>query len=439
MKVNKKDLKNSRVQLTVEVPAADMPKYKQAALAEISQNVKVPGFRAGHVPEEKIVEQVGETTIQQEAERKAITSSYTKAIQEAGVMPVSQPKVEVTKAEPLTFTIEFDVYPEVKLGKYKDVKVSVKETKVGKKEIDEVMKQLQEQVKDFKEVSRKAKDGDAVEMDFEGFDKDGNPVPNTKGEKYTLVLGSKQFIPGFEEKLEGAKAGDETEFPITFPKDYHAAEMAGVEFTFKVKVHTVKESVMPEVNEEFVEKITGKKDSVKSLEDEIKKNLELKNYKEDRAKAEEELLKKLAKGAKMDVPASMIEEETAFLLDNVKMGGLQQGMPWEKYLEAMQKTEEEVKKELEGEAGERVKNRLIIQEIIKADEVTVDEVDIEARSAHALSHLKPEDQTKQAADYKAGGKQYEQMRNMMMVEAVFNSYLGKPKRDEHEDCGHDHH
>lgn len=434
MKITQKELKKSKIQLTIVVEEKDLAHARKRAIQEISEQVKIPGFRAGHIPEDTLLQHVGEEMIRGETQKTAITECYQRSFEEVKLHPISQPKLEIVKDEPLTFTLTFDVLPEIKMGKYRDVKVTVKEKKVTEKEIKEIIEKLQEQVPSFKDVQRKAKKDDMLEFDFEGFTLDGLPVPNTKAEKYKLLLGSSQFIPGFEDNLMGISIGEEKSFDITFPKDYHAKEMAGVKYKFKVKAHSIQEKALPEVNEEFVEKITGKKGSVDSLKEEIKKNLEMKKSQEARAKAEEELLEKLAKTADFEVPEILVAEEQEFIIDNIKMGGLERGLPWEKYLEAIKKTEDELKKEVLEDAVKRVKFRLIIQEIIKLDKITADEADVQGRAAHTFSHLKPEQQKSLKDSYQKGGRHYEQIRSAVLVENLFDSFLGKP----HLEVGHVH-
>jgi len=411
MKINKTNLQNSQVEIKVALDATEMKQHEEAALKKLGKKAK-------------------KEELEQETTMSALDASYKKIVTDEKILPVAQPQVNVTKQSPLEFTLIIAVYPEVTLGKYKDVKVKVSQSKATKKEIEDVMKQLQDQVPSFKEVDRKAKKGDFATIDFAGFTLKGEPVPNTEGKDHKLELGAGQFIPGFEENITGLKASEEKTFEITFPKEYQAEEMAGNTYKFTITVKKVEEKATPEINEDFVEKITGKKDSVESLMKEVEMNLNMKKYQENRGKAEEELLAKLNKQIAFDIPEAMVEQEIEFLIDNIKMQGLQQGMPWEKYLEKSGKTEEEVKKEVRKDAEERVRNRIIIQQIIKAEGFLANEVEIQARADARFQQVPKDKQKDHEADYKKGGKAYIQIENIMLVEQVFSMYLGEVQRPE---------
>lgn len=423
MKITKKELKNSLVELHIEFDDKDMKSARTKTIEHFSQSLKIPGFRKGHITETVILQHTGEAEIMAETVKQGLQMGYMKAMKSEKVDPISQPKVEVKKESPLIFTLTVETFPDINLGKYKDIKITPKKSSISKKEIEDVLKELQTKVPSFKEVKRAAKNGDQATIDFEGFTLKDEPVANTKAEKQPLEIGSKNFIPGFEEEIIGLKAGEEKTFKITFPKEYQAKDMAGNTYKFKIYVHSIEEKSVPELNEDFVEKITGKKDSIDSLKKEIEKNLLIKKDQEERKKLEEKVLEELAKKIKFEVPESLISEEQNFLIDNIKMGGLQQGMPWEKYLEAVKKTEEELRKEMKKDAEKRVKYRLIIQAIIKKEKFPIDEKEVHTAAHQSLSRLKPEDQKAQHDSYHPGGKNYEQIKNMFLVNKVFDLFL----------------
>ncbi|MBT4937234.1 trigger factor [Candidatus Peregrinibacteria bacterium] len=423
MKITKKDLKNSSVEFHIELDDKDMKSSRTKAIEHFSQNLKIPGFRKGHITETVILQHTSEAEISEETVKQGLQMAYVKALKKEKIEPISQPKVNIEKKAPLTFKITVETLPQINLGKYKDIKISTKKNSISKKEIDDVLKELQTKVPSFKEVKRAAKNGDQVIIDFEGFTLKDEAVANTKAEKQSLELGSKSLIPGFEEEVEGLKAGEGKTFKITFPKEYQAKDMAGNTYKFKIYIHSVEEKSLPELNEEFVEKITGKKDSIDFLKNEIEKNLLLKKEQEERKELEEKVLEELGKKIKFEVPDVLISEETNFLIDNVKMGGLQQGLPWEKYLEAIKKTEEELRKEMKKDAEKRVKYRLIIQEIVKKENFQVDEKAVHTAAHQSLARLNPEDQKKQHDAYHPGGKNYEQIKNMFLVNKAFDLFI----------------
>lgn len=424
MKYTIKKLKDSKISVSISIEEKDINHARKHAVEKIASEVKVSGFRAGKVPESVLVKQVGADAIQMETENIAISHAYMDFLKESKTLPLDKPEIKITKESPLEFTAEISVKPEIKLGDYRKVVVKKEDIKISKKEIDEVIEDLSKRAPDYKEVTRKAKKEDRLTIDFAGFDLEGNAVPNTSAQDHVIVIGSNTFIPGFEDELIGLKANEDKEFKIKFPENYQAKEMASKEFKFKVTVKKVEESKLSDINEDFVEKITGKKDTVESLRQEIEKNLLIKKERESRVKREEELLEKLLKASnKFEVPQVLVNEETEFILDNLRMQGLQQGLPWENYLKALNKTEEDLKREFKNKAETQVKYRLIIQEIIAVEKIDADDKEVEKRASAELMKHKPEHQKQMASSYAKGGKHFSQIKNMMQVEKVFSSFL----------------
>jgi len=429
MKFTQKKLKNSQLELTVEFSAEDLKKYRQEVIKETSTQVNIPGFRKGHIPENILINQVGADFIEMETKKQAINKSYKKIINENKITPVNQAQIDIKNSDEkkesdiFIYTAIIDVYPEIDLADYKKVKVKLKKPNITKKEIDKVIIELQEQVATYKTVERACKKGDTVIVDFAGYSLKDEPIPNTSAKKQKIELGKKQFIPGFEEEVEKMKANEEKKFKIKFPKDYHEKTMANNEYYFIVTLHEVQEKILDELNDDFVKKITGKKDSIEKLKEDIKKNLENKQNNENRKKAEEEVIKEFLKKIKVDTPLSFINKEKEFLIDNIKLQGLQQGHIWEKYLQLLGKTEEELKKDLEKEAINRVQGRLIVEEIILKENIKVDEKEVEIQSLATYHHDKQRNPKIKIQDYNLGGKQYENIKNILITKKVFDSFI----------------
>jgi trigger factor len=429
MKTEIKKLKNSRVEMKVLLDKKDMEGYRTEVLKKLSKEVKVPGFRpGGNIPEDILIKHIGAEAFAHEISYYALNTSYQKALEKEKMFPLDEPQVTMNEdTEFFSYTISFDIRPEISLGDYKKVKGKVEEPKVTEKEIDAFVTLLQRQVMEYKPVSKKATKGDMVVIDFSGKFPGGEEIPNTKAEKYSLLLGSESFIPGFEDQLEGVKADDSKKIRVTFPADYGEKTLAGKEVDFEVQVHEVKEGILPEVNEDFVEKIIGKKDTVENLRKEIEKNLWEKAYKENRAKAEEKVLQELVKQSSFEIPESVIQETLDFLVDNVKMQGLQQAIPFEQYLQQLGKTEAELRDSLRKDAEERVRYQIVVQEIIHKENIQADSNEVKRRAQIAYERLKDEDKKKHYDAYQEGGRQYFQIQNGLQVEAFFTMYLGEMK------------
>ena len=428
MKISTKKLKNSTVSIDIIMDEKDMKTSRDEAIQHFSQTLKIPGFRKGHITETVVTQHVKEREIEEETRKKALQNAYTTSLKKEKLQPISEPHIQITKDNPLTFSITYEIKPNIDLGSYKDISIEMNKATVEKKEIDKVLKELQNQVPLFNTVQRAIKKGDKAVIDFEGFDLKNKPIPNTKAEKHSLEIGSQSFIPGFEEEIIGLKEKEEKTFEITFPKEYHSKEMAGNKYKFKIYIHSVEEKKLMDLDENFVEKITGEKNSIDSLLKTIELNLAEKKQADVRKEAEKKVLTALSKKIKFELPPSLITQEQRFILDNIKMGGLERGLPWEKYLEQVKKTEEEILKELEGDAKRQVTNRLIIEEIIQKEKLKPDEKIIKRSAKQHLMRLKPEQQQKDKSFYLPGGKYYNQIQNMFLVNKAFDLFITMKKK-----------
>ncbi len=424
MKIQIKKLAKSKVEIEIETTDEQWEKARKTALAKMSQEVKVDGFRKGHVPEKILIEKVGgEHAMEHQIIDILMPKSYSEAINKEKIAVIARPEVEIITQKPLVYKVKVDVYPEVKLPDYKKVNVPLKTEKVAKKEIDAWVENFRKQAAEYREVKRAAKKGDRTEIDFEGFTPDGVPLENTKSKNHPVVLGENTLIPGFEEHVVGMKTGEEKEFSITFPKEYHAKNMAGKKTKFKVKLNKLTESILPELNAEFVQKITGTKKTVDEFRKEIETSLLEKKSKDAQVKRENKWLEEIAKKVKIEIPEVLISEEVEFMIDDLKMQGLQQGLPWEKHLEHMKKTEEELKKEMQKTAEQRVKLRLVAQEIIKEEKIIVEDDEVLKASKVLLAKQPPQNQEKYKEFYKQDGKGFLQLKNQMVFEKMFSKLL----------------
>ena len=266
-----KNLPKSEVEITVTVPEDKLPKYMAKAAEEISKDVKVKGFRPGHVPADVLEGHADKKLIEARAQELAIQDTYVEIVIKEKIQVVSRPKVKIEKESPLVYVVTVAILPEVKVKDHKSIKVPKKEVKVTDKDIEEVLMDLKKRATTYKDVDRAAKKGDRVEVDFEGFDENEKAHENTKSTNHPLILGEQSLIPGFEEELYGLKKGEKKEFHLTFPKDYGKEDFRNKKVKFKAEMKRVEEGMEPILDESFVEKITGQKKSV----DDLKKDIEL--------------------------------------------------------------------------------------------------------------------------------------------------------------------
>jgi trigger factor len=379
------------VQITADQTELDT--YKSKVLNKLKDQVKLAGFRKGHAPLELVEKSLDQNVLQQEFLDEAMTSLYTAAAKNERLRPIAAPKVTLKKFVPFTelaFDAEVSVVSEIVLPDYKKIKVAKEKVSVSKKEVDEVIENLRTRGAERKDVERVAKDSDQVWIDFEGFDQKGVAIERADGKDYPLVIGSNTFIPGFEPELVGKKAGDATEFTLTFPKDYGVKTMQGKKVTFKVKVNKVQEVVKPSVDDEFAKKL-GPFTSVEQLKNDIEK--QLLQDKEDTARRNHEAatLRAIVEKTKVTVPQELIDEQVEMLVREVRQNAIQRGQTYEELLAAEGKTEESYKKEvLVPEATDRVKAGLVLSEIAEKEKLTVESDELDARLAALKAQYRDE-------------------------------------------------
>lgn len=425
MKVTSKKEKNSRIILTVTLDTHEFTKYESQAVKKLAGEIKVDGFRKGNIPESVVRQKAGEATIKQNAMDLALSQTYVKALEQENVNPLSQPEVEIKGIEPFSYTAAVDVYPEVVLalkeGELKKVKLLP--AKVTKKEVKEQIDLLRENLAEKKSVKRAAKKGDTAVIDFNGKDKQGVEQPGMKSEGHPLELGSNQFIPGFEEHIDGLKKGEEKTFEVVFPKDYHAKEYAGKPFDFTVVLQDVMEKTLPKVDAEFVEKLTGEKKSVEDLEKEISDLLVQQKEKENYSKAQQEVFELIGKNTKAEIPALFLTAEVDGIVDNIKMQGLQGGLPWEKHLENMKMTEEELRKDVEKDAEIAILSQLGLQELIKQENIQVTDAEIQEEIDAEIANAPEKDRAKVAHSFEPHHDGRAKVENRLRIRTLFSTLL----------------
>ncbi|MBU0705734.1 trigger factor [Patescibacteria group bacterium] len=428
MKAEIKQLPKSQVELTVTVPYADYIRAEKSALEKISKELKIDGFRSGHIPEEVVREKAGQTTIQSVTLEEIIPVSYASAVKEHNVQVIAQPKVEIKshvqkEGDDFVYAAIVSVMPEVQLGNYKKIKVKRPKVKVTDKELNETLDMIVNRFAEWKNVERPAKTGDRVEVDFEGFDKDGKAISNTASKNHPVILGSKSMVPGFEEALVGVKTGDEKEFDIDFPKEYHAKEMQGKKVTFKVKVGRVEEKLTQELNEAMVEKATGQKQSVDDFKKRVAEDLEREIAQRAQADVDNKVVQEIIKITKAELPESLIEDEIGLLKEERKQAVTRQGLTWEQYLQHIKKTDEDFAKDHHKPAEERLLARLGVNQIIKAEKVEVSADEVEKR-IQEIAAAYPEEQRKKVLEYyKKDSEAYRQLKNNLSADKLINMFV----------------
>ena len=383
MKTKLKNISDVKVELTISLGAEELKAAEQVALTKIAKEVKIEGFRKGKAPLEMVAAQVDPILLNQETLENALSKSVAEAFLKEKVQAINRPEVDVKKFIPgteLEFTATTEIMPKVELGDYKKLGVKKEAAKVSKKEVKETIDRILKNFAEKKKVEREAKNGDEVIIDFLGK-KDGVAFDGGKAEKFPLELGSKSFIPGFEEGLIGKKAGDELSLDLEFPKDYHAKDLAGAKVIFEVKIHEVRENVEPEINEEFLSKL-GDFKTKEEFEKQIEEDLKTQKQAEVDEKFKDEIVKKLAEVSKVPVPEILLEDQKRSIEMDMQQNLMYSGLSLEDYLDRMGKTREEwLEKDVKEAAEMRVKSGLALAELSKVEKVKSDTKELDDRIA----------------------------------------------------------
>jgi trigger factor len=381
MRVLRKDNSTTNIILTVVADASDLAPIKSHVLGHFKHSVKVPGFREGKAPEELVEKYANQQRLLDEFMEHAMNELYRRAIDQEELRPVAAPNVQLKKFVPysdLEFEAETEILGPVKLPNYKTMKLAKKKVEVTAKDIDDVIKSLQARMAERSQTDRAAKDGDELVIDFSGRDKQGKPVPGADGSDYPLILGSKTFIPGFEEELVGVKAGDTKDFEITFPKDYGAEALQNKKVDFSVTVKKVQELKEPKADNDFAAKV-GPFKTVAELKVDIKKQLAEEKQRQANIDYQNQLLKKIAEKTVMEIPNSLVEDEVQRLEDQEKQNLAYRGQTWQEHLKEEGITEEQHRERHRPDALERVKIGLILSEIAQKEGLLVTPEELEIR------------------------------------------------------------
>lgn len=388
-------LEKNMVKLTIEVDAEEFAKGMEAAYEKNKNKISVPGFRKGKVPKQMIEKMYGAGIFYEDAANAIIPKEYQRAAVESGLDIVSQPEIDVTQIEEgknFIFTATVAVRPEVTLGTYKGVEIAKVSTEVTDEDLEAEIKKVQEQNARIINVEdRPVQDKDDTVIDFEGF-MNGVPFAGGKGENYSLTIGSHSFIDTFEEQLIGRKIGEETEVNVTFPEEYHAAELAGKPATFKVTVKEIKSKELPELNDELVQDISEFK-TVDEYKADLKATLEKKKAKDAEVKKENEAIEAAVANAAMEIPEAMIKQQALQMADGYDRNLKQQGISLEQYVKMMGMEIDKFIESIYPEAEKRIKNGLVLDAIAKAEDFTVtdEEVEEEIKNMASMYNMKEDE------------------------------------------------
>lgn len=391
------------IEYTIE--EKDWKKYVDDAFKKVSKDAKVDGFRKGKIPREIYEKKFGKSDLYYNAINDHLNEIYFSIIKDNNLIPIIEPQIDVVETDDNHAKIKFTITtkPEVKISKYKDLGIKKDEVKVTKEEINNEIENLRNRFADLVIKDGKIENGDIAVIDFEGF-VDGKAFDGGKGENYSLTIGSKTFIPGFEESLIGHKSNEDVDVKVKFPDDYQAEELQGKDALFKVKIHEVKTKELPKLDEDFfldlqMEGVNDLDSLKKACSDQIKARKEY----DAENKYTNDVLEKLIENTEVDLPNEVIEDEIDSMMHEYEHNLQAQGMSLDMLYQFTHSDEKALREQFRNDAEKRVKCRYALEEIAKKEKVEVSDKEIEDR----LDELaKAYNLTKEEVETNIGGKDY---------------------------------
>lgn len=371
MSLQVEKLENNTAKLTIEVEASEFDKAIQKAYQKNKNKFNVPGFRKGKVPYAMVEKMYGAAVFYEDAANEVIPEAYAKAAEECELEIVARPEinvVQIEKGKPFIFEAEVTTKPDVKLGKYKGIKVEKADTTVTEEEVNAELDKIKEQNARLVAADDKAvEDGDQTTIDFEGF-VDGVAFEGGKGEDYPLTIGSHSFIDTFEEQLIGKKVGEEVEVNVTFPEEYQVKELAGKPAMFKVTIKEIKVKEYPELDDDFAQDVS-EFDTLEEYKADIKKNLEEKKEKDAESEKESQVIEAIVKDSEMDIPEKMIEAQAQQMVEEFAQNIAMQGISFEQYMQFTGSTVDQITEQVRPQAQARVESSLVLEAVVKAEKI----------------------------------------------------------------------
>lgn len=417
MSLQVEKLEKNMAKLTIEVSAEDFEAAVQKAYLKNKGKISIPGFRKGKAPRKMIEKMYGAGIFFEDAANALIPDAYEKETADCDLEIVSRPEIDVVQIEsgkPFIFTAEVALKPEVTLGEYKGIEVEKQNIEVTDEEVQaEVDKERENNSRTLDVDDRAVENGDMVKLDFEGF-VDGVAFDGGKGENFDLTIGSGSFIPGFEEQLIGAEIGADVEVNVTFPEDYHAADLAGKPAVFKCKVNEIKVKELPEADDDFAQDVS-EFETLEEYKADIRKNLTEKKEQEAKAAKEAAVVEKVVANASMEIPDAMIDNQVRQMADDFARRIQSQGLTVEQYFQFTGMTADKLFEQMRPEALKRIQNSLVLEAVAAAEQIEISDERVEEELVKMAEAYKMElDKVKEIM----GDYERDQMKKDLAIQAA---------------------
>ena len=392
MSLQVEKLEKNMAKLTVEVPAEQFEAALKTSFQKNKNKFSIPGFRKGKAPQAMVEKMYGVGVLYDDAIDTLLDSTYADAVKESGLEIVSRPEIgieQIEKGKTFIYTALVAVKPEVTLGEYKGVEVEKAKPEVTDADVEAELKKVQDQNSRMVNVEDRAvENGDHTVIDFEGF-VDGQPFEGGKSEAYPLVIGSHSFIDTFEEQLIGKNIGDEVEVNVTFPAEYHAAELAGKPAVFKVKIHEIKTKELPELYDEFAGEVS-EFETMDEYKSDIRAKLAETKQQQATTENENNVVEKVVENAAMEIPDAMIDEQVREMINDYARRMQSQGISLEQYMQFTGMTIEKLQEQSRPQAEKRIRTRLVLEAVVAAENIQVSDEAVDAEIAKMAETYKME-------------------------------------------------
>lgn len=392
MSLQVEKLEKNMAKLTVEVPAEQFEAALKTSFQKNKNKFSIPGFRKGKAPQAMVEKMYGVGVLYDDAIDTLLDSTYADAVKESGLEIVSRPEIgieQIEEGKTFIYTALVAVKPEVTLGEYKGVEVEKAKPEVTDADVEAELKKVQDQNSRMVNIEDRAvENGDHTVIDFEGF-VDGQPFEGGKSEAYPLVIGSHSFIDTFEEQLIGKNIGDEVEVNVTFPAEYHAAELAGKPAVFKVKIHEIKTKELPELNDEFAGEVS-EFETMDEYKSDIRAKLAETKQQQATTENENNVVEKVVENASMEIPDAMIDEQVREMINDYARRMQSQGISLEQYMQFTGMTIEKLQEQSRPQAEKRIRTRLVLEAVVAAENIQVSDEAVDDEIAKMAETYKME-------------------------------------------------
>jgi len=435
MSLQVEKLEKNMAKLTVEVPAEQFEAALKTSYNKNKNKFNIPGFRKGKAPQAMIEKMYGSDIFHYDAVNDLFPEAYEAAVKEAKIDVVGRPDPEVvsmSEADGVVLKVKVAVKPEVELGEYAGLTVTKEAKNVNEADVDAEVKRMQDRNGRLLTREGAAENGDTVDIDFEGF-VDGKAFEGGKAEHYSLVLGSGSFIPGFEDQVVGHSAGEEFDVNVKFPEEYGAAELAGKDATFKIKLHEVKYKELPALDDDFAKDVS-EYDTLDELKDSIRNNIKTNLDKQAEQKVENDLMDQVITNMKADIPDAMVDSRIDELVQDFEYRISQQGLKLADYLKYMGMNIEQFRAQFKEQADKQVKMRLAMEAIVAKEGITASDEEFEEEVKRIADAYKMEaDKVKSIVDAAAVKADLAINKAIDFVKEKANVVTAEPKEEEKQD------